>query len=248
MDKIPSKRSQLDQSSVPLYLQIATLIRRRITSGQWAEGYQIPTLEDLMAEFGVGRVTVRQALDIIERDGLVRRQRGRGTFVSKTGADRHWLTLTSNWATLKQATEGTVTKTLVDRPADTPPPLAEDEGIVASAYRYLRRIHTLDGRPYALLDIYLDADLYARAPTEAFEKTTVLRLLGTLPGVAVGKAWQTLTIETADTETASLLSVQVNDPVAEVRRIVHDALGRVIYFCHLTYRGDFIRFRIDLKD
>jgi GntR family transcriptional regulator len=241
-------RNQLDRSSVPLYLQIATLIRRRINSGEWIEGFQLPTLEELMEEFGVGRVTVRQALDIMEREGLVRRQRGRGTFVSQSGADRHWLTLVSNWSTLMQATEGTVTETLVDEVATDPPPLAEDEGDLASAYRYMRRVHRLDGRPYAVLDIFLDKEIYDRAEPGIFDRTTVLRAMGNMADVEIGNAWQTVTIDTADAATAALLDVPVNDPVAEVRRVALDPARRVIYFCHLVYRGDFVRFRIDLKD
>lgn len=248
MNNKPAMRNQLDKSSVPLYLQIGTLIRRRISSGQWKEGYQLPTLEELMEEFGVGRVTVRQALDIIEREGLVRRQRGRGTFVSKSGPDRHWLTLVSNWSTLMQATEGTVTETLVDEPAREPPPLGEEEGKLASAYRYMRRVHRLDGRPYAVLDIFLDKEIYDRAEPGTFDRTTVLRAMGNMADVEIANAWQTVTIDTADAETAALLNVPVNDPVAEVRRVALDPAGRVIYFCHLVYRGDFVRFRIDLKD
>lgn len=248
MNTKPAKRNQLDKSSVPLYLQIATLFRRSISNGEWPEGYQLPTLDELMEEFGVGRVTVRQALDIIEREGLVRRQRGRGTFVARSGSDRHWLTLVSNWSTLMQATEGTITETLVDEDAQETPPLSEEEGKLASAYRYMRRVHRLNNRPYAVLDIFLDKDVYDRAEPGIFDRTTVLRAMGNMAGVEIVHAWQTLKIDTADAETAALLDVPVNDPVAEVRRVALDPAGRVIYFCHLVYRGDFVRFRIDLKD
>lgn len=201
-----------------------------------------------MEEFGVGRVTVRQALDIIEREGLVRRQRGRGTFVSHSGSDRHWLTLVSNWDTLMKATEGTETETLVDTDAKEMPPLSEEEGTPSDGYRYLRRVHRLDGRPYAVLEIYLDKAIYDRAEPGVFDRTTVLRAMGDMEDVHIANAWQTVKIDTADAETAALLDVPVNDPVADVRRVVLDPDGRVIYFCQLFYRGDFVRFRIDLKD
>ena len=197
---------------------------------------------------GVGRVTVRQALDILEREGLVRRQRGRGTFVSKSGPARHWLTLESNWTTLMQDTEGAITETLVDEDAKEPPTLLDEEGKRALAYRYMRRIHRLDGQAYALLEVYLDKEIYDRAAPGIFDRTTVLRAMGTMEGVEIAKAWQTVTIDMADEETAELMDVPVNDPVAEVRRIALDPAGRAIYCCHLIYRGDLVRFRIDLKN
>lgn len=248
MNNKSAMRSQLDKSSVPLYLQIATLIKRRISSGQWNDGFQLPTLEELMDEFGVGRVTVRQALDILEREGRVRRQRGRGTFVSKSGQDRPWLTLESNWSTLMQATEGTETETLKDEDASVPPPLSENEGRLALGYRFMRRIHRLDGQPYALLEIFLDKEIYDRAEEGVFDRTTVLRAMGNMADVEIANAWQTVTIDTADEATAELMDVPVNDPVAEVRRVALDPAGRAIYYGHLIYRGDFVRFRIDLKD
>ena len=68
-------------SPVPRYAQLADVLRRRIERGPWRAGVQLPTLDALMAEFGVARVTVRQAINVLARDGLVRAERGRGTFV-----------------------------------------------------------------------------------------------------------------------------------------------------------------------
>ena len=68
-------RPALNRSSVALYIQLATLFRRRIESGQWPVDRQIPTLEELMAECGVARATVRQAISVLEEEGLVSRFR-----------------------------------------------------------------------------------------------------------------------------------------------------------------------------
>ena len=74
----------LDNAQAPLYVQLADLFRQRIVKGVWKEGEKLPSLEQLVAEFEVARVTVRQAIERLTRDGLVSPQRGRGTFV--TGA------------------------------------------------------------------------------------------------------------------------------------------------------------------
>src|SRR3546814_19207214 len=65
-----------------MYLQLSTLMRRRISVGEWPQDMRLPALEELMQEFGVARVTVRQALALLEAEGLVTRKQGRGTFVT----------------------------------------------------------------------------------------------------------------------------------------------------------------------
>src|SRR3546814_5977965 len=62
-----------------MYLQLSTLRRRRISVGEWPQDMRLPALEELMQEFGVARVTVRQALALLEAEGLVTRKQGRGT-------------------------------------------------------------------------------------------------------------------------------------------------------------------------
>jgi GntR family transcriptional regulator len=68
-------------SPVLLYLQLSGFFRERITSGEWSRGIQIPTEAELCESYDVSRTTVRQALVLLERDGLLLRGRGKGTFV-----------------------------------------------------------------------------------------------------------------------------------------------------------------------
>jgi len=71
-----------------LYRQVETILRDQIVDGALRPGDRLPAEEALRAEYGVSRGTLRQALDALERDGLVERTRGRGTFVS-SGTARH---------------------------------------------------------------------------------------------------------------------------------------------------------------
>jgi GntR family transcriptional regulator len=69
-------------SPVPRYAQLADLFRGRISRGVWTEGQALPTIEQLTREFDVARVTVRQAINLLAREGLVSPERGRGTYVN----------------------------------------------------------------------------------------------------------------------------------------------------------------------
>ncbi|MDQ0470368.1 FadR/GntR family transcriptional regulator [Labrys wisconsinensis] len=65
---------------------IARSLRRRIEAGEWADGRRVPPERDLAADFGVARNTVRRAMQLLEEDGAVSREVGRGTFVRPDGA------------------------------------------------------------------------------------------------------------------------------------------------------------------
>ena len=72
----------------PLYVQVSDILRRRILEGVWDEGAAIPPEYQLCEEFDIARGTLRQALDKLEQEGLLRRERGRGTFVTWSGVRR----------------------------------------------------------------------------------------------------------------------------------------------------------------
>ena len=99
-------------TNVPLYLQVASTLRRRIKVGIWKKGEQISTIEELEREFEVGRVTVRQAVDLLQGEGLVRSKQGKGTFVIKEIEDTRWLHLEISLSSLLETIEDNVPKFL----------------------------------------------------------------------------------------------------------------------------------------
>ena len=90
-----------DRSRVPLYLQVASVMRQRINSARWVEGERISTLEELEQEFGVARVTIRQAIELLRVEGLLQAQQGRGTFVSGKAVNNRWLNLATDFDSLE---------------------------------------------------------------------------------------------------------------------------------------------------
>ena len=235
-----------DDGPLPRYAQLSALLRRRIERGMWAAGAQLPTLEALTAEFNVARVTARQAIGLLAREGLVSSQRGRGTFVTGTPARRDSLPLATTLAALADLYRDDEPKlTLIEETAARPR-LLPDDGVPAKRYHYLRRVHSRDGDPYCVISIYLDERVFRKAPTR-FRRHTVIPVLLELRGVEISQAWQTLSISTAEFDVARLIGVPVNSPVAEVRRVCRDADGIVIYLGEVTYRGDYIHLEMDLK-
>ena len=238
----------LANADLPLYVQLADLFRQRIARGVWREGQKLPSLEQLVAEFEVARVTVRQAIDRLARDGLVSPQRGRGTFVTGAPRSDRWLrveTTLKNLANVYRDTQPTILN-IDEKESSRTPRLRDDDGVAAPKYVYMRRVHANGDRPYCVIDIYLDADIFARQPAR-FRKETVIPLLMSMPTVKIATARQVLTISTADLEVAHHLGIPVNAPVADVRRVFTGPKRRVIYLAEVTYRGDFVQVEFDLK-
>lgn len=233
-------------SPVPRYSQLSTLFRRRIERGLWPPGARLPTLEALMAEFGVARVTIRQAVNLLAREGLVSAQRGRGTFVTAHPARQRGLRLATTLAALADMYRDDEPKLTLIEETSAMPHLTAEDGLPAPRYRYMRRVHSREGEAYCAISIYLDERVFRKAPAR-FRRHTVIPVLLELPGVRIAQAWQTLTIGAADVEVARLIGMPVNSPVAEVRRVCRDAAGTVIYLGEVTYRGDYIHFEMDLE-
>jgi len=232
-------------SQVPLYLQVAALLRRRIEERHWSAGAKISTIEELQAEFGVARVTVRQAVELLEKEGLVRREQGRGTFVADAIEDTRWLTLDATWASLIGTIKHNVPKVLAVSESAVKPRLGEGEGRAAEGYMLLRSVQYRGARPYSLVNLQLAREIYDRAP-DAFRRKAALPIVAGMRDIEIASAHQTLVISSADPETARLLKLPLNAPTAEAHCVVIDGRGIAIYVADITYRGDCIRLETKL--
>lgn len=236
----------LSQSAVARYIQLATLFRRHISQGIWAVGAQIPTVDALAAEYGVARATIRQALDLLQADGLIERFRAKGTFVREAHRQPLWCEVQTDWTGLLKSRPGATIEILANESGAAAPVVAADLGSPAPSYRRLRRRHWRDGQPFLLADLYLDERLWPKVTAEALMTRTALNLIAGLLGVRVADARQTLTIGSADVETAAQLMIPLNAPVAYVRRVAIDQDGWVILVADGIYRGDVVRLDVKL--
>jgi len=232
--------------SAPRYLQIADLMRQRITRGTWPLGEKLPSLDALVEEFGVARVTMRQAVDVLTREGLVSPQQGRGTFVTARPEPKRWLKVETSLEELARKYRNDQPQIVSSDESTNSAPLQPEDGVPAERYVFMRRVHSKDGKPYCVINIYLDEIIFRRNP-KRFRSETVIPILNEMREGGVARAHQVLTIATADLEVARLLQVPVNTPVAEVRRVFTDVNNRVIYLAEVTYRGDFIHLQMNLK-
>lgn len=242
------KRHVESQSgNIPAYIQVASALRRRIETGEWLPGEKISTLEELEDEFKRARVTVRQAVGLLVREGLLTSQQGRGTFVAEKVNDTRWLTLETSWDGMIRSIKDNVPYFIsVDDPPAFPR-LAVGEGKMAEEYGFLRSYQMRNGVPYSVVSVHLERSLFDRY-REEFSKRTSLSVINEMKDELVGNADLTMTIGTAEPEIAQLLGVSLSAPTAECHFVVTSKENEAIYVAEIVYRSDCIRLHMDLLE
>jgi GntR family transcriptional regulator len=231
----------------PLYLSIAAMLRRDISTGTLSPGERLPAIADLATQHRVSVITIRQALALLETEKLIERQQGRGTFVRDHPGVGLSLTLRSDWTSLLEHLEGK-TPTLVNMADKVATPMLDpDMGTLEPAYRYMRRVHSYKTLPYALIDIYLAQRVFDLDP-EGFTNGMVISRLSELSDVATTRLQQRIAFTTADPQTSALLNVAPNSAIGDVLRVITDADGNAIYIGKTKYRGDFVNLAFDIKE
>lgn len=240
-----SRGHMFRRSPIPLYIQVATLLRSRITEAYYPGGRKMPTLDELEQEFGVARVTVRQAVELLEKEGLVHRQQGRGTFVKPHMPERRWLHLSIDIASLSRSIGAHVPRFLAVRNPPPSPRLIPEDGQAAAAYQYLLSVQFRAGEPFAVASVYVERSIFEKSPSE-FRSRPALPLVLELERENIEHAQLTVVVGSAHPETSERLRVPLNSPTAEARYVVRNRQGIVTYFSEVIYRGDCVRFDIDL--
>lgn len=235
----------LQNGSSPLYRQLADVVRQRIAKGLWDVGTRIPSFDSLAAEFGVALITVRQAVALLAQEGLVHAQRGRGTHVIARPPVHPRIRIETSLAGLAEVYRTAPPQLRLLEEGESMPVLDPGEGLHAARYQYIRRVHIRQRQAISVISLWLDGSIFALSPAR-FRRELIIPALLDLAGDRIAKATQTLTVSTAGPDAAQALAISENSPVAEVRRVVCDRSGTVLYVCDLVYRSDYIKWEIDL--
>jgi GntR family transcriptional regulator len=233
---------KLESGPVTLYAQLAGILRERIRSGAWPDSEEIPTLEELAAEFAVARVTVRQAMQTLIREGLVSSHRGRRSFVTYTASvDRNPLFTSIN---LVGSLSPEYSIAIISRD-EVPASHIEAPfmGTASGPYMRIRKVDSEGGAPYTLSTNFVSLPLFKRFPKDAEKEVKLTRLVRDQARASLAECRERITVGAADMEEAQRLETHLSAPVARVRRVFTNAKGLILHYAESTYRGD--RFGIE---
>lgn len=223
-------------SGTTLYSQLASVLRGRIARGEWPVGYEIPTLDELVAQFGVARVSARQAVQMLVSEGLLSAHRGRRTIVINAGLYERTLS-TGVAAPLEQLPA--YASRIIRKDDDVPlPSFASGLGKADKSYVRLYKVDMDGEEPYAVSHIYVAKSVYRLLPHRAESHVKISRLVRGALTAPLLSARERITVGSAGQEEATLLKCSMSTPVAIVQRVYTDSEGRVVYAGWSTYRSD----------
>jgi len=239
----------IDKSSaVPYYEQLAELLRREIIAKQPVSGVVALPSENELAELHcITRVTVRHALDVLEREGWIYREKGRGAFAAARRIEQELSQLVSTTEAMRQ--RGWKLLTRVIRLSTLPAPAhvarlleLDPEALVHE----LQRLRIVEDSPLSVQTAFLPAHLCPDLGENDLT-SSLYRLLETRYGLRLWTGQETLRARGATREEARLLQVRKGAPVMSAERLTYSSTGTPVEYLESIWRGDRYDFKITLS-
>lgn len=235
-----------------LYIQAAEYIRQRIASGEYPVGSQIPAENECAAMLKVSRPTVRQALDLLAKEGLVIRAKGSGTFVAEPKIVHESTTFVAGYRE-ECRKKGRVLRTKVlclcvekaaARVADA---LRLGEGKQVTRLTRLRHIENVNGNaPVVYTTVYVPYALFPEMAGTDFTDASLYEALERR-GLAVVRASRRLEIVMPPKEAALALGVGAFEPAAYIASQGYTRDGVAVEYSESYYPASRSSFQIEIQ-
>ena len=227
------------RSKLPYYQQLYEILRGKIARKEWKSGDMIPPESELIETYQVSRSTVRQVLDMLVNEGLIYRERGRGTFIAHLTLEQSMVRIISFTEDMHQRGFEPGTQVLSARLLPSSKDIAERLQVpTGEPLACVERLRLADGEPMSIEESYLInrycPDVlqhdYARQPLrEILEQDYNIRLI---------HAKQIIRAISAPTNQAEFLRVPRRSPLLFIERVSYSQSNLPIEFLRIYYRAD----------
>lgn len=236
-----------ESQKLPRYYQVYLTLRDWIHNGNYQPGTKLPTESDLCETFGVSRITVRKAVDLLVTDKLIRREQGRGTFVTGndatpplTGDMGQLLKRLDALALRSQVKDVTITQEVADQDTRLDLDLEESADVTCVAL-----VRVLQGKTIGRSRTYFPADLNIEIIPDEIKSFSLVSVLDR-NGIEIISADQVIGATLADMQDAAVLGCTVGTPLVRIRLVVFDKNYRPVERHDSVYLADFYQHRIHL--
>jgi GntR family transcriptional regulator len=211
------------RSPIPFYFQLTGLLTREIETGRWAVGDRLPSEPTICEQFGVSRTTVRQALAALESEGLIRREKGRGTFVAER--ESGWLLQSAHGFYEEAERAGHAVQSRVLRRRVEPLPAWASDALrlqPGSDGMTVERLRWIDDHLVMYVISYFPAGVAAALLDADLVRGSLYRVLEEREGLVVAGGRRVVEAARAERDLARLLEVEHGSPLLCVEAVSWD--------------------------
>jgi GntR family transcriptional regulator len=233
---------------IPKYFLIRSILQSRLER-TFSVGDRLPSEAELGKEFEVSRITIQQALALMEADGLVKRERGRGTFYLGATSRRQDAKPSQLLESLIRSQPYGSARVISTRVMPASPLVASRLNLEkASPVIAIERVGMIADEPILYINAYLPLDIGQKLLEDEglMTRYTLDELVSDRCGILIGSVVQTIAATLADSSFAKHLGVEIGAPVLEGERTYHDERGRPVVFSDAFYRADRHRFVVKI--
>lgn len=229
--------AQNGRNGTPAYQRIRSVIWKRIESGELKPGDVVDSERELAKIHRVSLMTARHALTSLEREGLVERRRGAGTFVAPPKIHFNKLMSYSE----QMASRGLVagSELLCSKIIDYEPEIAARLAITPN-HRLVKveRLRHAANEPFALEVCYLSAEEFGGLISAGLGRGSLFSILEHDFGVELAHADEEVDATAADARIAQLLGVPRGAPLLRIRQVIYSTKGKATIYGLGFYRSD----------
>jgi len=230
-----------------LYMQLYEIVKKKIESGEWTVGSQIPTEDEICKMFNVSRATVRTAILELVRQGYLKRQQGKGTFIFRNVISEGLSMLTSFRESLFEESLHFSTSILartvmmpvddLDSKLDIP----EDKHII-----YIKRVRLIDGEPIMLQESYVPYHICPLLLEDDIEQTSLLDLFEKKYGIRITKIKNGIDIAYLNIDESRVLGLPENSAALLLTQYFYSG-DTIFMYTRSVKRPDKFQISIELE-
>lgn len=231
-------------SQMPLYTQIREILRRRILDGTYPPHSQMPSESQMMSAFGVSRITIRQALGDLQKEGIIFKVMGKGSFVAKPKAFQSLSRLQGFGEAMAPSGYETYSLLLSAKQVSASPLVAQRLHLKPDTVVFeIQRLRYLNREPISVDVSYFPLDIGERLTQEDLATRDVFVILENDFGHNLTHADVQIEAISADESLARHLGMSEASPLLRIERLTW-AGDRPLDFEFLYYRGDAFQYRL----
>jgi GntR family transcriptional regulator len=240
---------QLDFSGrTQLYFQLYDILYKQIKDGVYKPGDLLPTENELIEQYGISRVTVRKAMDLLLHDDLIAKRRGYGTFVKSPKVEQTLNKVLHFSNEMEKRGYKSSTIMLNNEIVYANKTIAKALNVPERAKLiHINRLRYADGIPMCLESAYL---IYKSCPEvleRDFSKESLRKYLITRYNIIWSRAHQKIYAITSTAKLAAHLKIKKGDPLIYIERVSYDQNNKPGEYLQAYYRGDSYYLTVELN-